>query len=136
MVKNPPNHAVKPAEARVSALVTVVSSRVRASAAYRMSVRCSERVIEIEYIVAAFAAIYLVGRLALRYPNHPVSRVLLSPFGRESDFASPARPERRRSARIHLGDTGGSASRIALVPLGPDGERLVAYLERRTPWDS
>lgn len=24
----------------------------------------------------------------------------------------------------------------ALVHLEPDGERLVAYLERRTPWDS
>jgi hypothetical protein len=29
-----------------------------------------------------------------------------------------------------------STSRIGLVPLEPDGERLVAYLERRTPWDS
>ena len=29
-----------------------------------------------------------------------------------------------------------SASRIGLVPLEPDGERLVSYLERRTPWDS
>ena len=28
-----------------------------------------------------------------------------------------------------------STSRIGLVPLEPDGERLVAYLERRTPWD-
>jgi putative transposase len=28
------------------------------------------------------------------------------------------------------------SSRIGLVPLEPDGERLVAYLERRTPWDS
>lgn len=25
---------------------------------------------------------------------------------------------------------------IGLVPLEPDRERLVAYLERRTPWDS
>jgi hypothetical protein len=29
-----------------------------------------------------------------------------------------------------------STSRIGLVPLEPDGERLVAYLERRTPWES
>jgi hypothetical protein len=29
-----------------------------------------------------------------------------------------------------------STSRIGLVPLEPDSERLVAYLERRTPWDS
>lgn len=29
-----------------------------------------------------------------------------------------------------------STSRIGLVPLEPDGGRLVAYLERRTPWDS
>jgi len=29
-----------------------------------------------------------------------------------------------------------STSRIGLVQVGPDGERLVAYLERRTPWDS
>jgi len=27
-------------------------------------------------------------------------------------------------------------SRIGLVPLEPDGERLVAYLEPWTPWDS
>ena len=27
-------------------------------------------------------------------------------------------------------------SRIGLVPLEPEGERLVAYLERRTSWDS
>ena len=30
----------------------------------------------------------------------------------------------------------GSTSRFGLGPLEPDGERLVAYLERRTPWDS
>lgn len=36
-----------------------------------------------------------------------------------------------RSARHRV-----STSRIGLVPLQPDGERLVAYLERRTPWDS
>ena len=35
-----------------------------------------------------------------------------------------------------LGDTGVSTSRTGLVPPPPDGERLVAYLERRTPWDS
>ena len=29
-----------------------------------------------------------------------------------------------------------STSRIEFVPLEPDGERLVANLERRTPWDS
>jgi hypothetical protein len=29
-----------------------------------------------------------------------------------------------------------STSRIGLVPLEPDGGRLVAYLERRTLWDS
>ena len=29
-----------------------------------------------------------------------------------------------------------STSRIGLVPLEPDGERLLVYLERRTPWDS
>jgi hypothetical protein len=29
-----------------------------------------------------------------------------------------------------------STSRIALVPLEADGERLGAYLEERTPWDS
>ena len=27
-----------------------------------------------------------------------------------------------------------STSRIGLVPLEPDGERLDTYLERRTPW--
>lgn len=34
-----------------------------------------------------------------------------------------------------LGDTG-EYPRIGLLHLEPDGERLVAYLERRTPWDS
>ena len=29
-----------------------------------------------------------------------------------------------------------STSRIGLMPLEPDCERLVAYFERRTPWDS
>ena len=34
-----------------------------------------------------------------------------------------------------LGDTGEPLANC-LVPLEPDGGRLVAYLERRTPWDS
>ncbi len=31
---------------------------------------------------------------------------------------------------------GGRCLANGLVPLEPDGERLVAYLERRTQWDS
>lgn len=30
----------------------------------------------------------------------------------------------------------GSTSRVGLVHLESGGERLVAYLDRRTPWDS
>jgi len=42
----------------------------------------------------------------------------------------------RSLRRISVGRHRGSTSRIGLVHLKPGGERLVAYLERRTPWDS
>ncbi len=41
----------------------------------------------------------------------------------------PTSASKRQAHRV-------STSRIGLVPLEPDGERLVAYLERRTQWDS
>jgi hypothetical protein len=57
------------------------------------------------------------------------------------ESARSARPTRNGEAPLlaaqpRLGDTGGVPREIGLVPLEPYGGRLVAYLERRTPWDS
>ena len=46
--------------------------------------------------------------------------------------AQPSTARHNADVRRHRGRT----SRIGLVHLEPAGERLVAYLERRTPWDS
>lgn len=40
------------------------------------------------------------------------------------------------SRRLHAFGIRVSTSRLVLPHLKPDGERIVAYLERRTPWDS
>lgn len=61
-------------------------------------------------------------------PNSALQR----PSTRELPGRERAESAELASVRRHRVST----SRSGLVPLKPDGERLVAYLERRTPWDS
>jgi hypothetical protein len=55
---------------------------------------------------------------------------------RFSEGALRALQELRLWRMLNVRRHRGSTSRMGLVPLEPDGERLVAYLVRRTPWDS